>query len=448
MVVQYYDGFAEAKQIRALRDGGFIDIHHHQNRIAARHINGLLAGNDHILVIFRVVLKQFYQRLYRSSSLIQYNVSLSAEGLGDPVNTHRRTEAVHIRHPVSHDNDTILAGDDFPQGMSFYSCLDTGILLYLLALAAVVGNALRRLDDRLVTAASQRQINGGTGKLVVLRICQSIQTDTDTDGHRHLVADVHRLDLFQQIKTVLLQLCHCFFPHDYQILVLLQLLADTIQCRNVFIYLTVDQSNQQGSADFLDALQGFLVVVQIDHAYGQALVIHFLQCDMQCRLIEEIHSNQVTVIAFRIDHIAVFRHLLQRNLAEFGHILTALVFQFILCLVHTRFVRKPVPGNGRKQGSDGFTVALGLMHHILKSNVGPDHLAGIVQKGVWQFQIPQQFSLDLTIFRGKADQLVHDDRLVVEIQRQGNCKIKNRKSEGKQSCTEIQHEYRRIDSQQ
>ena len=60
--------------------------------------------------------------------------------------------------------------------MSFYSCLDTGILLYLLALAAVVGNALRRLDDRLVTAASQRQINGGTGKLVVLRICQSIQT--------------------------------------------------------------------------------------------------------------------------------------------------------------------------------------------------------------------------------------------------------------------------------
>ena len=41
VVVQYYDGFAEAKQIRALRDGGFIDIHHHQNRIAARHINGL-----------------------------------------------------------------------------------------------------------------------------------------------------------------------------------------------------------------------------------------------------------------------------------------------------------------------------------------------------------------------------------------------------------------------
>ena len=128
------------------------------------------------------------------------------------------------------------------RSMSFYSCLDTGILLYLLALAAVVGNALRRLDDRLVTAASQRQINGGTGKLVVLRIGQSIQTDTDTDGHRHLVADVHRLDLFQQIKTVLLQLCHCFFPHDYQILVLLQLLADTIQCRNVFIYLTVDQA--------------------------------------------------------------------------------------------------------------------------------------------------------------------------------------------------------------
>ena len=332
--------------------------------------------------------------------------------------------------------------------MSFYSCLDTGILLYLLTLAAVVGDALRGLNHGLIPATSQCQINGGAGEFIVLCISQAIQTNTDTDGHCHFIADVYGLDLFQQIETVLLQLCYRFFPHDYQILVLFQLLADTVQRCNVLVHLTVDQCDQQGSADFLNALQRFLIVVQIDHAYAQTLVIHFLQCNMQCRLIKEIDGNQITVIAFCINHIAVFRHLLQRNLAEFGHILTALVFQFILCLVHTRFVRKPVPGNGRKQGSDGFTVALGLMHHILKGNVGPDHLAGIVQKGIWQFQIPQQFSLDLTIFRGKADQLVHDDRLVVEIQCQGNCKIKNRKSEGKQSCTEIQHEYRRIDSQQ
>lgn len=119
VVVQYYYGFAEAKQIRALCDGGLIDIHHHQNRIAACHINGLLAGDDHVLVIFRIVLKQLHQRLYRGRSLVQYNVSLSAQCLGDPVNTHRRTEAVHIRHPVSHNDNTVFSGDNLPQGMSF-----------------------------------------------------------------------------------------------------------------------------------------------------------------------------------------------------------------------------------------------------------------------------------------------------------------------------------------
>ena len=72
----------------------------------------------------------------------------------------------------------------------------------------------------------------------------------------------------------------------------------------------------------------------------------------------------------------------------------------------------------------------------------------VIQKGIGQIQIPQQFPLDLAVFRGKADQLIHDDRLVVEIQGQCNCKIENRKSEGKQSRPEIQHKYRRINSQQ
>ena len=146
---------------------------------------------------------------------------------------------------MTHNNDAILAGNDLPQGVGFYSRLDTGIFLYLLTLAAVVGNALRSLDDRLVTTTSQCQINGGTGELIILCIGQTIQSDTDTDSHSHFVTDVNGLHFFQQIKTALLQLRHRFFPHDHKVFVLLQLFTDTIQRSNVFVHLTVDQCDQQ-----------------------------------------------------------------------------------------------------------------------------------------------------------------------------------------------------------
>ena len=219
-------------------------------------------------------------------------------------------------------------------------------------------------------------------------IGQTIQSDTDTDGYGHLVADVNSLHFFQQIKTALLQLCYRFFTHDHEVLVLLQLFADTVQGSDVFVHLTVNQCDQQRPADFFHALQRFLVVIQVDHAHREALIIYFLQCNMQRSLIKQIYGDQIAVVPFRIDHIAVFRHLLKRDLAEFCHIFAALVFQFILRLIHTGIIREPVPGNGREQGCDGLVIALRLMYDIFKSNVRPDHFAGIVQKCIRQIQIP------------------------------------------------------------
>ena len=447
-MVQNHYRFTEAQQIRAFCNGRLIDIHDYQYGVAACHINCLLAGDDHIFIILRIILKQLYQRLNRSRRLVQYNMGFSAQSLGNPVDTHCRPEAVHIRHPVTHNNDAILAGNDLPQGVGFYSRLDTGIFLYLLTLATVVGNALRSLDDRLVTTTSQCQINGSTGELIILCIGQTIQSDTDTDSHSHFVTDVNGLHFFQQIKTALLQLRHRFFPHDHKVFVLLQLFTDTIQGSNVFVHLTVDQCDQQGPADFLYALQRFLIVIQVDHPHREALIIHFLQCNVQRGLIKQIDCDQIAVVPFRIDHIAVFCHFLQGNLTELCYVFTAFILQFVLCLIHTGIIRKPVPGNGREQGSNGFVISLWLVHHIFKGNIRPDHLAGIIQKGIRQFQIPQQFPLDLSILRGKTDQFIHNDRFIIEIQCQCNCKIEDRKSESKQSGTKIQHKYRGINCQQ
>ena len=87
--------------------------------------------------------------------------------------------------------------------------------LHLLTLAAIVGHALRSLDYSLVTATSQSQIDGVTGKLIVLRIGQTIQPYAHADGHCHLIANIYCLNLFQQFKAVLLQLRYSLFAAMY-----------------------------------------------------------------------------------------------------------------------------------------------------------------------------------------------------------------------------------------
>ena len=66
------------QQLRALRPGWLIYIHHHQHRIAARHLYRLLALDDHIILILRVVCEQIHQRLYRRTGLVQHNVAFPA----------------------------------------------------------------------------------------------------------------------------------------------------------------------------------------------------------------------------------------------------------------------------------------------------------------------------------------------------------------------------------
>ena len=63
VMVQHHDGFAETKQIRALCNGRLIHVHNDQHGIAARGLYGLLAVHYHIIIIFRIVLKQVHQRL-------------------------------------------------------------------------------------------------------------------------------------------------------------------------------------------------------------------------------------------------------------------------------------------------------------------------------------------------------------------------------------------------
>ena len=415
MVIQHNHRIAEPQQIRTLCDRRLVHIHDHQNTVAVHHLDGILAPNDHVLLIFLTIPEQIDHRRNGSRGIVQDNVGLSSQGLCHAVDSHRCTEAVCIRHTVSHHKHHILGRNDLPQGMSLDTCLHTSIFLHLLTLSAVVGDAVRGLHHSLISAPSQRQINGIAGELVVLRIAQPIQTDSHAQGHNVFIADIDCLNILQQLKSGLLELCKCFLAHYHQILILLQLSADTVQGQNVFIDTPVHQSKEERSSHLFHAGQRFLIVVQIDHANRKRLIIQFLQRNVQCGLIVEVHRYHIAVVVHGLDHLAVICHILQRDLPKLRRILISFIYQLVLRLLHLGFVRKPVSGNGGKQCGDGFPVPLGQMGDLLKSLIGPENLAAAVQQRIGQIQFPKQPLLYLSVLRRKTDQFVHNTGLIIKI---------------------------------
>ncbi len=328
--------------------------------------------------------------------------------------------------------------------MRLYTRLHSCILLYLLALSAVIGGAFRRLDHRLIAAAPQCKVDGIPGKLVILRIGKAVQTNTDTDGHRHLVADVHRLDILQQVKPGFLQLRHGFLAHDHKIFVFLKFFHNSVQRGDILVHLSVDQCDQERSSDLLHTLQRLLVVVQIQKPHCKALIVHLLQGNMQRRLIKQVYRDQVAVVALRLDHIAVFRHFLQGNALELCNIILAVIGHFVLCLFHAVIVGQTIPRDGREQRHDGFAVTLWLPDHIFKCLVRPDHLTRVVQQGMRQLQLPKQPLLDLSVLCGKADQLVDNDRFIIKIKRQRNSEIEYREKSQQKPGAVIDGKHARI----
>ena len=81
------------------------------------------------------------------------------------------------------------------------------------------------------------------------------------------------------------------------------------------------------------------------------------------------------------------------------------------------------------------------MHYGLEGYVGPYDFSVIVQQSVRQVQLPQKLLLYLTVLRSEADQLIHDNGLVVKIQRQGYGKIDDHERPQKRPRPEVQHKH-------
>ena len=288
MVVQHHNGFAGFQEFRTFRDTRFIHIHHHQHRITSRQFERCRAVDYHIRLIFRVIPEELYKRLYGCRHIIDHNMRLFLQRKRDPCNTDSRAETVNIRYPVPHNDDAVLTCDDLTQRLRFHSRLHPRIFFHLLALAAIVSDIIRCLDHSLVAAPPQRQIDGISRKLIILGISQPIKPHADTQRHSHLIADIDRLYILQYIEPVILELSHRFLAQDHQIFILLKLLRYSVQRRNIFIDFSVDQRDQQRAPDFFHTLQRLVIIVKIDQTHGQRLVVHFAECNLQCRLIEHV----------------------------------------------------------------------------------------------------------------------------------------------------------------
>ena len=326
---------------------------------------------------------------------------------------------------MSHNKHRILGRDDFLHRLRLDSCLDTGALFDLLGLAAVVNDVVGHLDDRLISASSERKVNRVARELIVLRVGQPVHADADAERDRHFVADVHCFDVGKELEMRLLQLSQRLLPQNDQVLVLLDLAADAVDRRNIFVDLTVDQGSQERTADIFHAVKRFFVIVHVDEADDNALVIHFLNCQPDRRFVKQIQRDQGVLVAGRLDNVTVFLYLVERDTLHLNPVVAALVVNLQLHVLVRR--GKGILRDGRENRTDRFAQDLLPVNNPVKCLVDPDNTPRIIEDSIGQIQLLEELFLHLSVFSGKTDHLVEQQNPAVQKLRYGDREINNQK---------------------
>ena len=202
MVKDYHCG-RHGQDILAFCIAGTIGIHHDHCRIAVHDLTRLSAANDEPCLRAVHFIELVQHGTHRRGHVVYHNICLLVQRLRRPVDPHRRSEGICIRKPVSHNDHLVLGLYDLPKRLGLDSCLDSGVLLHLLRLSAVIGDLLLRLHHRLVSAPCQGQIHGAAGIFHTVHVRAAAGTDADTQSDGHLITDIDRLDVLQKIKLVL-----------------------------------------------------------------------------------------------------------------------------------------------------------------------------------------------------------------------------------------------------
>ena len=284
-MIQYHDRLGLLQKFLALRHLRAVRVYYHHHGILVGKINGLGRVKEQIVRIGRIPLKTFIQRAQGRGHLIDDDVSLLLQSRRRAVDSDGCPQRVHIRKLMAHHEYLILDRYELPQGFRLYPGLHAGILGSLLSLSSIIGNAFSILNDCLVSASCQRQIDRHAGIVITLGIGVATKAKADAKRRWNSISDIDGLHVLKQGELILLQLLKILLLKDDEVLIILHLLNDAVHLGDILVNLPIHQSHQKGLSHLFHAAHDLIIVIDIDQARNQPLLFRLLDIPVQFRYI-------------------------------------------------------------------------------------------------------------------------------------------------------------------
>ena len=233
------------QKLRTLRITRPVRIHNHDQRIAADHLKRLITVDKHIFRIAFLRSKTFHQWTNRAGRFIDNDLGLLAKDSGCTEDSDTGTERIDIRQTMSHNDNILAALNDLMQRMRLNTSLNPRITLHLLSLTTKVCDIFAILDNDLIAASSECQIDGCSCLLVTLVIRGIFHTDSDTQCYRHLISDFDCLDILKDAETIIHHRLQILILKYDKVFIFLNLADQGIHLREILIYLTVYQRDKK-----------------------------------------------------------------------------------------------------------------------------------------------------------------------------------------------------------
>ena len=252
---------ARVQQLPVLDLLGPVGVHHHQQGAGVRPEHGLLAVQQHALILGHLC-HALVQLVGGSAHMVPHNIVRNSLHPGDGAYAHRRAHRVEVGGLVAHDHDAGGVRHQLAHGGGHDPALDLGAPLGFLAAPAEELEGKTVLDHRLIAPAGQGHLHRQAGEAVQLVKGVRVHPDADGEGGGDAGGIDHLPHAVQQGELLLLIIRQVLFFKKKQVAVPVQ-----PQERAVGLLRPVgeplDDVAEHGRADVLVLpLDGVLVVVQ------------------------------------------------------------------------------------------------------------------------------------------------------------------------------------------
>jgi len=196
------------------------------------------------------------------------------------------------------------------------SCLYTGVSFHLLCFTAKVSNVFTVFYNDLVAPSSQSQINSGTGMLITCIIRRTLDSNTNTQCHRHLVTDFNCLDIFQNAELVVHHRFEIFVLKYDKIFVFFNFTYQRIHLCKILVYLSVYQCNQKRTFYVFNTIKRLIIVVNVYKSCNLFLFLIFLLIMTEFSLVKQIQRRKEFLGIIYFNRFTLFHDIIKVNTVE------------------------------------------------------------------------------------------------------------------------------------